>query len=116
MLLCSITRHATSLTPEPGTSSVSLVPPLTSWNSGAQSDLHLVSCLSNISADRTIPNSQSLVSIPAISVEALAVVPFHHRPGCHEFVQRRIRRPFSVAEVEALVQAVEKLGTGRLLL
>ncbi|XP_017977086.1 PREDICTED: telomere repeat-binding protein 5 isoform X3 [Theobroma cacao] len=108
-----LTRHATSLTPEPGTSSVSLVPPLTSWNSGAQSDLHLVSCLSNISADRTIPNSQSLVSIPAISVEALAVVPFHHRPGCHEFVQRRIRRPFSVAEVEALVQAVEKLGTGR---
>ncbi|EOA13154.1 hypothetical protein CARUB_v10026172mg [Capsella rubella] len=27
--------------------------------------------------------------------------------------QRRIRRPFSVSEVEALVQAVEKLGTGR---
>jgi len=27
--------------------------------------------------------------------------------------QRRIRRPFSVAEVEALVLAVEKLGTGR---
>ncbi|XP_010483568.1 PREDICTED: telomere repeat-binding protein 1-like isoform X2 [Camelina sativa] len=27
--------------------------------------------------------------------------------------QRRIRRPFSVTEVEALVQAVEKLGTGR---
>ncbi|XP_021289974.1 telomere repeat-binding protein 5-like isoform X3 [Herrania umbratica] len=108
-----LTRHATSLTPEPGTSSVSLVPPLTNWNSGAESDLHLVSSLSNISADSTIPNSQSLVSIPAIRVETLAVVPFHHRPGCHEFVQRRIRRLFSVAEVEALVQAVEKLGTGR---
>ncbi|KAJ9548388.1 hypothetical protein OSB04_020931 [Centaurea solstitialis] len=27
--------------------------------------------------------------------------------------QRRIRRPFSVSEVEALVEAVEKLGTGR---
>ncbi|CAN8248479.1 unnamed protein product [Cochlearia groenlandica] len=27
--------------------------------------------------------------------------------------QRRIRRPFSVAEVEALVEAVEKIGTGR---
>lgn len=26
---------------------------------------------------------------------------------------RRIRRPFSVTEVEALVQAVENLGTGR---
>nr|2AJE_A Chain A, telomere repeat-binding protein [Arabidopsis thaliana] len=35
--------------------------------------------------------------------------------GSHmlEDPQRRIRRPFSVAEVEALVQAVEKLGTGR---
>ncbi|KAL0390226.1 UNVERIFIED_CONTAM: Telomere repeat-binding protein 5 [Sesamum calycinum] len=30
-----------------------------------------------------------------------------------ESAQRRIRRPFTVAEVEALVQAVEKLGTGR---
>jgi hypothetical protein len=27
--------------------------------------------------------------------------------------RRRIRRPFSVAEVEALVEAVERLGTGR---
>ncbi|CAA0824822.1 Telomere repeat-binding protein 2 [Striga hermonthica] len=32
---------------------------------------------------------------------------------CSESGQRRIRRPFTVAEVEALVQAVEKLGTGR---
>jgi hypothetical protein len=30
-----------------------------------------------------------------------------------EFGQRRIRRPFTVSEVEALVQAVERLGTGR---
>jgi protein TIF31 len=27
--------------------------------------------------------------------------------------KRRVRRPFSVSEVEALVYAVEKLGTGR---
>lgn len=44
-----------------------------------------------------------------------------HRPPCRkskrseqqQTAHRRIRRPFSVSEVEALVQAVEKLGTGR---
>lgn len=41
----------------------------------------------------------------------LAVVPFG--PGSIGINKRRIRRPFSVAEVEVLVQAVEKLGTGR---
>ncbi|XVE96889.1 hypothetical protein REPUB_Repub02eG0262600 [Reevesia pubescens] len=111
-----LTRKATSFTLEQGTSSVSLVPPSADCNSGAESALHLVSSISNISPNSTISNSQSVVSIPAISVETLAVVPFHHKPGHHEFVQRRIRRPFSVSEVEALVQAVEKLGTGRLLL
>ncbi|XP_019056375.1 PREDICTED: telomere repeat-binding protein 2-like [Tarenaya hassleriana] len=35
------------------------------------------------------------------------------RPEQQQAAQRRIRRPFSVGEVEALVQAVEKLGTGR---
>ncbi|CAN8301306.1 unnamed protein product [Cochlearia groenlandica] len=41
------------------------------------------------------------------------------RPLCksrkseQQAAQRRIRRPFSVTEVEALVQAVEKIGTGR---
>ncbi|OMP06867.1 hypothetical protein CCACVL1_01420, partial [Corchorus capsularis] len=106
-----LTRHGTSLTLDPGTSSAFLVPPGTDCASGAESDLQVVSSLSNISAD--VANPQPLVSIPAISVEALAVVPFHHRPVHREFVQRRIRRPFSVSEVEALVQAVEKLGTGR---
>ncbi|XVF55271.1 hypothetical protein PTKIN_Ptkin06aG0023500 [Pterospermum kingtungense] len=108
-----LTRHATSLTLESRTSSVSLVPTVTDCKSGAESDLHLVSSLSNISPNSTMPNTQSVVSVPAISVEALAMVPFQHRPGCREFVQRRIRRPFIVSEVEALVQAVEKLGTGR---
>lgn len=41
------------------------------------------------------------------------MVPFHQKSRRPEFVQRRIRRPFSVSEVEALVQAVENLGTGR---
>ncbi|CAK7331512.1 unnamed protein product [Dovyalis caffra] len=57
-------------------------------------------------------NSKALVSVPAMNVEALAAVPAHRKFKRSEIVQRRIRRPFSVAEVEALVQAVEKLGTG----
>ncbi|VFR03318.1 unnamed protein product [Cuscuta campestris] len=35
------------------------------------------------------------------------------KPRGPETAQRRIRRPFTVCEVESLVQAVEKLGTGR---
>lgn len=108
--------HATSFTLDPGTSSISPDPPVAGCINGAERDHHLVPSLPNISASTSpLPNSQSVVSVPAISVEALAVVPIHHRAGRREFVQRRIRRPFSVSEVEALVQAVEKLGTGRLL-
>ena len=48
-----------------------------------------------------------------MGMEALAVLPVHQKSKRTEIAQRRIRRPFSVTEVEALVQAVEKLGTGR---
>ena len=41
------------------------------------------------------------------------MVPFQQKSRHPEFVKRRIRTPFSVSEVEALVQAVENLGTGR---
>lgn len=58
-------------------------------------------------------DSKALVTVPEIGVEALAALPMHHKTKRSEIVQRRLRRPFSVAEVEALVQAVEKLGTGR---
>ncbi|XP_038980975.1 telomere repeat-binding protein 2 isoform X2 [Phoenix dactylifera] len=57
-------------------------------------------------------NSRALVPVPAMSIDAVSMVPLH-KPRRSEFVQRRIRRPFSVSEVEALVEAVEKLGTGR---
>ncbi|KAH0458333.1 hypothetical protein IEQ34_013648 [Dendrobium chrysotoxum] len=59
-----------------------------------------------------IASSQALSANPATSVEALSVVPVD-KPRRSELVQRRIRRPFTVSEVEALVMAVEKLGTGR---
>ncbi|WOL14904.1 telomere repeat-binding protein 2-like [Canna indica] len=64
------------------------------------------------SLDKANANKLALVTVPPISVEALTVAPVP-KPRRPEHVQRRIRRPFSVAEVEALVQAVEKLGTGR---
>lgn len=62
--------------------------------------------------DNITPDSRALVAVPAIT-EALAVVPVSQKTKRSDFVQRRTRRPFSVAEVEALVHAVEELGTGR---
>lgn len=63
--------------------------------------------------DKLTPASLALVPVPARSTEPLAVVPVSQKTRCSELVQRRTRRPFSVSEVEALVQAVEELGTGR---
>ncbi|KAL2558193.1 Telomere repeat-binding protein 4 [Forsythia ovata] len=63
--------------------------------------------------DGVLPDSKALVPVPPTNMEALAVVPFNSKRKHNELSQRRTRRPFSVAEVEALVEAVEKLGTGR---
>lgn len=62
--------------------------------------------------DKITPDSKAIVALPA-SNEALAVVPLSQKIKRSEFVHRRTRRPFSVTEVEALVHAVEELGTGR---
>ncbi|XP_059297635.1 telomere repeat-binding protein 5-like [Lycium ferocissimum] len=62
--------------------------------------------------EKNAANSKALVPVAAMDAEALAVVPMR-KPKRSETAQRRIRRPFSVSEVEALVHAVEKLGTGR---
>ena len=67
----------------------------------------------NTSVNKAMTDSNALVPVPEMGMEALAVVPVHQKSRRSEMVQRRIRRPFSVAEVEALLQAVEKLGTGR---
>ncbi|XP_073143229.1 telomere repeat-binding protein 5-like [Henckelia pumila] len=56
--------------------------------------------------------SKALVPVPPMERDALAVVPLR-KCKRSDSAQRRIRRPFTVSEVEALVQAVEKLGTGR---
>ncbi|KAL1201983.1 Telomere repeat-binding protein 5 [Cardamine amara subsp. amara] len=61
---------------------------------------------------KTIYSSRALIPVPPLHAQALTVVP-PRKNKRSEVAQRRIRRPFSVAEVEALVQAVERLGTGR---
>ncbi|KAM1798672.1 hypothetical protein ACFX12_032716 [Malus domestica] len=108
-----LTRHSASLVSQPGTSDVSMSPPVLSLGGCIERDFKEVPSLASTSTDKTLPTSQALIEVPPISMKALAVVPFHRKSGHQEYVQRRIRRPFSVPEVEALVQAVEKLGTGR---
>ncbi|XP_031251219.1 telomere repeat-binding protein 4-like [Pistacia vera] len=63
--------------------------------------------------DTSLSDSRAIVAVPPIKVEALAVVPVNNKIRRTDIAQRRTRRPFSVSEVEALVQAVEELGTGR---
>ncbi|CAD6263355.1 unnamed protein product [Miscanthus lutarioriparius] len=62
----------------------------------------------------TSASSQAIIPVsPAPSdMGALAIVPLC-KSKRSEIGQRRIRRPFTVGEVETLVGAVEQLGTGR---
>ncbi|GKA11054.1 homeodomain-like protein [Tanacetum coccineum] len=58
--------------------------------------------------------TKALVPMTPVNPEALSVVPMNNKLSKRsELSQRRTRRPFSVTEVEALVEAVENLGTGR---
>lgn len=66
-----------------------------------------------ISSEKGRVDSRALVAFPEETPQALAMIPAHQKSKRAELAQRRIRRPFSVDEVEALVQAVEKFGTGR---
>ncbi|CAH9115646.1 unnamed protein product [Cuscuta epithymum] len=61
---------------------------------------------------KSAAGSRTLVPVSGANMESRATVPVW-KPKRNKAERRRIRRPFSVAEVEALVQAVEKLGTGR---
>jgi len=76
------------------------------------SDHGSVHSLFETTAHEASASSQAIVPVASPSSEALAIVPVckSRRPAIG---QRRIRRPFSLPEVEALVEAVEQLGTGR---
>lgn len=58
--------------------------------------------------------SKALVPVTAVTTKALSDIRVNYNPTkkCKDS-QRRIRRPFSKSEVEALVEAVELLGPGR---
>lgn len=64
---------------------------------------------------KQVEDSKALVVVPeALEPEVLSMVPLSEKPAKrYEVSQRRTRRPFSVSEVEALVEAVETLGAGR---
>ncbi|KAK4371421.1 hypothetical protein RND71_010896 [Anisodus tanguticus] len=64
-------------------------------------------------SDGAIPNSRTLVIVSPLNAEAPMVVSVGPKNNRSDLSQRRTRRPFSAAEVEALVEAVEQLGTGR---
>nr|XP_043611021.1 telomere repeat-binding protein 5-like [Erigeron canadensis]XP_043611022.1 telomere repeat-binding protein 5-like [Erigeron canadensis] len=89
-------------------------PPMTNYGGGSiESDHDSAPSPPNLSLDnRSGSESRALVTVPHMHPRALAMVPMK-KSKRSEVAQRRIRRPFSVSEVEALVQAVEKLGTGR---
>lgn len=65
-----------------------------------------------MSRDKCQIDSRALIASPQISAEVLSAVPIQSSKKL-DIGQRRTRRPFSVSEVEALVHAVERLGTGR---
>jgi len=65
------------------------------------------------SPEKASANSRAIVPVTPADSSAGAIVPANKAKRSSEQGQRRIRRPFSVSEVEALVLAVEKLGTGR---
>ncbi|XP_057436960.1 telomere repeat-binding protein 5-like isoform X2 [Lotus japonicus] len=106
-------RQSTSLMLQQGPYNVSQERSLIKIENCAEGDLNMVSSLADTSANNNMSKCRALVAVPAINMNALAVVPFRRKSGNPDYAQRRIRRPFSVLEVEALVQAVEKLGTGR---
>ncbi|KAF5729600.1 hypothetical protein HS088_TW21G01767 [Tripterygium wilfordii] len=88
-------------------------PSLTNPGDNVECNNESVTSLADTPTDTTVNHCRALVPVPAMNIETLAMVPANRKPRRSECVQRRTRRPFSVAEVEALVHAVEELGTGR---
>lgn len=106
---------ANQLVVQPEVSDASPDPPVTNFSNLIESDHDSAPSPPDMSMDnnKSGSDSRALVTVPAMNhPRALAVVPMR-KSKRSEVAQRRIRRPFSVSEVEALVQAVEKLGTGR---
>ncbi|XP_051116604.1 telomere repeat-binding protein 4-like [Andrographis paniculata] len=85
------------------------LPPVSNFDDNNSSELK---SSPQTSTNKTVPDSKALVPVP-LTNEMLAIVPVDQKSKRCENSHRRTRRPFTVAEVEALVESVEKLGTGR---
>ncbi|XP_022997681.1 telomere repeat-binding protein 5-like isoform X2 [Cucurbita maxima] len=109
-----LTRYSPDVSADhPSSSNVLPEPHGNSLGNFIESDHDSAPSPTDTSNHKSTVDSKALVTVPAMTAEAISVVPMHRKSKRSEVAQRRIRRPFSVAEVEALVQAVEKLGTGR---
>ncbi|KAA3478289.1 telomere repeat-binding protein 3 [Gossypium australe] len=89
--------------------------PLLTNSENPATDHEPVSSKTDMPTDQSLLESRALVPVPvpATNVEALTAVTVNQKFQKSELAQCRIWRPFSISEVEALVQAVEEIGTGR---
>ncbi|KAL6616803.1 hypothetical protein ACP70R_039073 [Stipagrostis hirtigluma subsp. patula] len=78
----------------------------------SHSDAGSVLCPVEMAFQDAPASSQAIIPVAPSGLGSLAIVPLC-KTRRSDTGQRRVRRPFSVPEVEALVEAVEYLGTGR---
>ncbi|KAL7201686.1 hypothetical protein ACSBR1_033396 [Camellia fascicularis] len=118
-LPCDISQPLTRYSPNPvvvhqvqGTSDTSPDPLLCNLDNDIQGDHDLVESQTNKLIGKNT-TSMEVIAFPATSVEQLDVSSVHQKSDSSKNAQRRKSEVFSKSEVEALVQAVEELGTGR---
>ncbi|KAI3817765.1 hypothetical protein L1987_11563 [Smallanthus sonchifolius] len=89
-------------------------PPATSLDNYLEKNEESTTFAAEVTTQEPVEDSKALVVVPPLNAEVLTAVPLSENSTKRcEFSHRRTRRPFSVSEVEALVEAVETLGAGR---
>ncbi|XP_076944496.1 telomere repeat-binding protein 3-like [Bidens hawaiensis] len=89
-------------------------PPVTILDNEIEKNVESTTFATEVTTHEPVEDLKALVVVPPVNAEALSVLPPSEKSTKrYEFSQRRARRPFSVSEVEALVEAVETLGAGR---
>ncbi|CAK9865476.1 unnamed protein product [Sphagnum jensenii] len=85
-------------------------------NRRAKNELEIPSPLPNLTYDNIEGDPGAMILHPTVGTgdfPGMSLVPVQPKSSPLDIGKRRVRRPFSVTEVEALVHAVEKLGIGR---
>lgn len=92
------------------------VPSQADANRRAKNELEIPSPLPNLTYDNIEGDPGAMILHPTVGTgdfPGMSLVPMQPKSSPLDIGKRRVRRPFSVTEVEALVHAVEKLGIGR---